>query len=310
VWPLLLAAVGITLVSLTDTIAASTAFAARRGDEVDPNQEMIGVGAANIVAGVFQGFAVSASTSRTAVADQTGAKSQLTGLIGATLVALLLVFFNGMLADLPQTALAAVVIAAALSLLDLRTPLRYLRVRRSGFFLSVVTTAGVILFGVLEGILVAVALSILLFFRRSWKPHGEVLGQVDAKNGWHSTNGNGDAEEIPDVLVFRWEAPLFFANAGIFREQVRSLVRERQPHWVVLQCEAMTDIDITAAQILEQLDIELNEQGVHIAFVELRSRLHHLVHRYGLFATLDRDHFYDSIDEALAAIDGETGGGS
>jgi high affinity sulfate transporter 1 len=310
VWPLLLAAVGITLVSLTDTIAASTAFGARRGDEVDPNQEMIGVGAANIVAGVFQGFPVSASTSRTAVAEQTGSKSQLTGLIGAVLVALLLVFFNGMLSDLPQTALAAVVIAAALALLDLRTPLRYAQVRRSSFILSLVAAAGVIVFGVLEGILIAVALSILLFFRRSWKPHGEVLGRTDGKTGWHSINGNGDAEGIPDVLVFRWEAPLFFANAGIFRQQVRALVRDRQPKWVVLQCEAMTDIDVTAAEMLEQLDIELNEQGIHIAFVELRTRLHHLVHRYGLFATLDRDHFYDSIDEALTEIAAETDHGT
>jgi high affinity sulfate transporter 1 len=305
VWPLLLAAVGITLVSLTDTIAASTAFGGRRGDDIDPDQEMIGVGAANIVCGVFQGFAVSASTSRTAVAEQTGAKSQLTGLIGAALVALLLVFFNGLLADLPQTALAAVVIAAALSLLDLATLRHYARIRRSAFILSLVATAGVIVFGVLEGILIAVALSILLFFRRSWKPHGEVLVRTPTKTVWHSKNGDVDIEEIPGVLIFRWEAPLFFANAGIFREQVRSLVRERQPRWVVLQCEAMTDIDVTAAAMLEQLDIELNEQGIHIAFVELRTRLHVLVHRYGLFATLDRDHFYDTIDEALAAIAAE-----
>jgi high affinity sulfate transporter 1 len=310
VWPLLLAAVGITLVSLTDTIAASTAFGGRRGDEVDPDQEMIGVGAANIVCGVFQGFAVSASTSRTAVAEQTGAKSQLTGLIGALLVALLLVFFNGLLADLPQTALAAVVIAAAVSLLDLATLRRYAAVRRSSFILSLVATAGVIVFGVLEGILIAVALSILLFFRRSWQPHGEVLVRTPTKAGWHSINGDVDIEEIPGVLIFRWEAPLFFANAGIFREQVRSLVRERQPHWVVLQCEAMTDIDVTAAAMLEQLDTELNEQGVHIAFVELRTRLHALVHRYGLFATLDSDHFYLTIDEALAAIAAEADHGT
>jgi MFS superfamily sulfate permease-like transporter len=168
-----------------------------------------------------------------------------------------------------------------------------------------VATAGVIVFGVLEGILIAVALSILLFFRRSWKPHGEVLVRTPTKTVWHSKNGDVDIEEIPGVLIFRWEAPLFFANAGIFREQVRSLVRERQPRWVVLQCEAMTDIDVTAAAMLEQLDIELNEQGIHIAFVELRTRLHVLVHRYGLFATLDRDHFYDTIDEALAAIAAE-----
>jgi high affinity sulfate transporter 1 len=300
--PMMVAAVGITLVSLTDTIATSTAFAARRGEEVRPDQEMIGIGSANIVAGFFQGFAVSTSSSRTAVADQTGAKSQLTGLVGAGVVALLLLFFNGLLKSLPQTALAAVVIAAAFSLVDLPTLRRYLKVRRSSFVLSLVATGGVVFFGVLQGILVAVVLSILLFFRRSWWPHGEVLGQIEGEAGWHSAHNGAIAEQTPGIVVFRWEAPLFFANAGMFRQQVRHLARERRPRWIVLQCEAITDIDVTAADVLEQLDIELNEQGINLAFVELRSRLEDLVYDYGLFATLDRDHFYDSIEAALAEI--------
>jgi high affinity sulfate transporter 1 len=301
--PLLVAAVGITLVSLTDTIATSTAFAARRGEEVEPNQEMVGIGTANVAAGFFQGFAVSTSSSRTAVADQTGAKSQLTGLVGAGVVALLLLFFNGLLADLPQTALAAVVIAAAFSLVDLATLRRYLGLRRSSLLLSLVATAGVVFFGVLQGILIAVVLSILLFFRRNWWPHGEVLGRIDGQEGWHSDVGGNAIEERPGIVVFRWEAPLFFANAGMFRDQVRKLVRQREPQWVVLQCEAITDIDVTAADVLEQLDDELNAQGVHLAFVELRARLKGLVYDYGLFATLDAEHFYGSIDEALAEID-------
>src|SRR5438093_1254695 len=178
VGPLLIAAVGITLVSLTDTIATATSFAARRGDEVEPNQEMIGMGAANMAAGLFQGFAVSTSGSRTAVAEQSGAKSQVTGLVGAALVAVLLLFLSSLLADLPQTALAAVVIVAALSLMDLGILRRYLRVRRSAFAVSLVATAGVILLGVLQGIVVAVALAILLFFRRNWWPHGAILGKL------------------------------------------------------------------------------------------------------------------------------------
>ena len=301
--PMLVAAVGITLVSLTDTIATSTAFSARRGEEVKPDQEMIGIGSANIAAGFFQGFAVSTSSSRTAVADQTGAKSQLTGVVGAGIVALLLLFFNGLLKSLPQTALAAVVIAAAFSLVDIGTLRRYVKVRRSSFFLSLVATGGVVFFGVLQGILIAVVLSILLFFRRSWWPHGEVLGRINGQDGWHSNHNGLLAQELPGVLMFRWEAPLFFANAGMFRDQVRELVRERNPRWVILQCEAITDIDVTAADILEQLDLELNERGVNIAFVELRSRLKDLVYDYGLFATLDADHFYGSIEDALADIE-------
>lgn len=300
--PMLVAAAGITLVSLTDTIATSTSFAARRGDEVEPNQEMIGIGTANLAAGFFQGFAVSTSGSRTAVADQSGAKTQLTGVVGAAVVAVLLLFLNGLLADLPQATLAAVVMAAAFSLADVATLRKYLRVRPSSFVLSLVASAGVIFVGVLEGILLAVVLSILLFFHRSWWPHGEILGRVEGRDGWHAVDRSPGATEHPGVVVYRWEAPLFFANAGMFRQQVRRIVRRRKPTWVVLQCEAVTDIDVTAAETLEQLDRELNAMGVHLAFAELRSRLAALVYDYGLYATLDRDHFYASIEEALDDI--------
>ena len=152
-------------------------------------------------------------------------------------------------------------------------------------------------------------LSILLFFQRSWWPHGEVLGRVPGREGWHSDPGGDGSPSTPACVVFRWEAPLFFANAGMFRQQVRQLVHERRPAWVVLQCEAITDIDVTAAGMLERLDNELNAKGVHLAFVELRTRLHDLVHDYGLFETLDRDHFYDSIEEALADIEPTLGEG-
>jgi high affinity sulfate transporter 1 len=302
VGPLLIAAVGITLVSLTDTIATATSFAARRGEEVEPNQEMIGMGAANIAAGLFQGFPVSTSGSRTAVAEQSGAKSQVTGLVGAALVTLLLLFLNSVLADLPQTALAAVVIVAALSLMDLAILRRYLRVRRSAFAVSLVATAGVILLGVLQGILVAVTLAILLFFRRSWWPHGAVLGAVDGGEGWHDVEVHPNARQIPGIVVYRWEAPLFFANASTFRQQIRHLVRERHPKWIVLQCEAVTDVDVTAAEMLEQLDNELNAAGTHLAFAEMRSRLQELTLRYGLMETLDHDHFYPTLESALEAI--------
>jgi high affinity sulfate transporter 1 len=303
--PLLIAAVGITLVSLTDTIALSSSFAARRGDEVDPNQEMIGIGAANVGAGFFQGFAVSASSSRTAVSWQSGAKTQVTGLVGAGVVALLLIAFPSLLADLPQTTLAAVVIIAALSLVDVAALRRFWRVRKTSLALSLVATAGVIFFGVLEGIIAAIVLSVALFFQRSWWPHGELLGEFG--DGWHSRQHAKTTEpgQRSGVIVFRWEAPLFFANAGMFRQQLRHHVREHQPRWVVLQCEAIMDIDVTAAEMLERLDNELNEVGIHIAFVELRSRLHDLLSQYGLLGTLDRDHFYGTIEEALAAIEAE-----
>jgi len=305
--PLLLAAMGIVLVSLTDTIATASSFAARRGDELEPNQEMIGIGASNIAAGFFQGFAVSTSGSRTAVAEQSGARSQVSNLVGAGLVVMLLLFFNGLLADLPQSALAAVVIVAALSLVNVRDVVRYWKVRRSSVLLSLTATVGVIVLGVLEGIGLAIFLAVLLFFRRSWWPHGAVLGRGDGIDGWHNVEQIDDLVEVPGVLVYRWEAPLFFANAGQFRQQIRKLVRQREPHWVVLQCEAITDIDVTAAAMLEQLDEELNAAGIHLAFVELRTRLQDLMQRHGLFETLERDHCYPSMDAALAAIREEGG---
>ncbi len=306
---LMVGAVGITMVSLTDTIATASSFAARRGDEVDANAEMIGVGASNIAAGFFQGFAVSVSSSRTAVADQSGARTQLTGLVGAGLVALLLLVFNGLLADLPQTALAAVVIVAALSLADLPALARFARLRRSSLVLSLVASAGVIFLGVLQGIVVAIVLAILLFFRRNWWPHGTVLAEVPELGGWHAVSVHPEGRQVDGIVVFRWEAPLFFANAGQFRDQVRALVRDRSPGYVVLQCEAVTDIDVTAAEVLKDLDEELNAKGVHLAFVELRDRLADLIVRYDLDATLQAEHFYASVEEAVAALASERDGG-
>ena len=261
VGPLFIAAVGITLVSLTDTMATASSFAARRGDEVEPNQEMIGLGAANITAGFLQGFAVSTSGSRTAVAEQSGAKTQLTGVVGAGVVVILLVFLNSLLSDLPQSALAAVVIAAALSLMDFSLA-RQVRARAAerGSALTV-DERGVIVFGVLPGIVIAIALSVLLVFQRSWWPHGAVLGRIPGVGGWHSVERHVDAEELDGIVVYRWEAALFFANAGAFRRQIRHLARERKPAWVVLQCEAITDIDVTAAEMLKQLDKELNARA-------------------------------------------------
>jgi len=302
---LLVGAVGITMVSLTDTIATASSFADRHDEEVDADAEMVGVGAANVAAGLFQGFAVSVSGSRTAVADQSGARTQLTGVVGAGLVMLLLVVFNGLLADLPQAALAAVVIGAALSLMDLPALVRFASVRRSSLVVSLVASAGVIFLGVLQGIVLAIVLAILLFFRRSWWPHGEVLRAVPTVGGWHSEQTYPDGDEVPGIVVFRWEAPLFFANSGQFRDQIRALVRERRPSFVVLQCEAVTDIDVTAAEVLKDLDTELNAKGVHLAFVELRDRLQDLVVTYGLDSTLDQEHFYPSIDVAIDDIRGE-----
>ncbi len=302
VGPLVVAAVGITLVSLADTIATASSFGARRGETTDANQEMIGIGTANIAAGCFQGFAISTSGSRTAVAEQAGAKSQGASIVGAAAVVVLLLFLNGLLADLPQSVLAAVLIAAALSLMNLDALRRYSRVSKSALVLSLAATAGVVVLGVLPGIVIAIGLAIVLFFRRSWRAHGAVLGRAPHPGDWQSVARHPDAQELPGIVVYRWEAPLFFANTSQFREQVRGLVRDREASWVVIQCEAVTDLDVTAAEMLKQLDLELNAAGTHMAFVEMRTRLQDMVSRYGLYETLDRDRFYPSVAAAIEAI--------
>jgi MFS superfamily sulfate permease-like transporter len=195
------------------------------------------------------------------------------------------------------------VIVAALSLIDFGVLRRYYRVRKSALALSLVATLGVVFFGVLYGIAIAVVLAILLFFRRNWWPHGAVLGEVDGIPGWHSIDEHPEARQLPGIVIYRWEAPLIFVNASVFRQQVRRLVREYKPAWVVLQCEAITDIDLTAAEMLEQLDKELNAAGTHLLFVELRARLQEHVLRYGLFETLDRDHFYPTLKAGLRAVE-------
>ena len=311
VGPLLIAAIGITLVSLTDTIATASSFAARRGDEVEPNQEMIGMGAANVAAGFFQGFAISTSGSRTAVAEQAGAKSQLTGVVGAGA--------RGRPAALPQRAARRPPPVGARRRRHRRRAVADRPRPRcastpgcgsSSLFLSLVATLGVVLLGVLEGIVVAIVLAVLLFFRRNWWPHGAVLGRTRRQRGLAQRRRAPRMRRSSRASSStggrrRCSSPTPAPSAS------RSVAwsRERTPRWIVLQCEAITDIDVTAAEMLEQLDDELNARGVHMAFVELRSRLQDLVGRYGLFETLDRDHFYPTIDAALAAIADETSAG-
>ena len=248
-------ALGISLVALTDTISTASAFAARSGDEVQANQEMIGIGTSNVAAGLFQGFPVSTSGSRTAVADQSGAKTQITGLVGAAVIVLMLVVVPGLFRNLPQPTLAAVVMAAALSLADLAGMKRLWEVRRTEFALSIAAFFGVAVLGVLPGIAIAVGLSILNVFRRSWWPYSTSLGQVEGIPGYHDVRSYPNAERIEGLIVFRFDAPLFFANARSFRQQVRELAAaEPPPRWIVVAAEPITDVDTTAADMLEDLD--------------------------------------------------------
>ncbi|MGZ4276463.1 MAG: SulP family inorganic anion transporter [Solirubrobacteraceae bacterium] len=307
--PLVVAgALGIALVSLTDTISTASAFAARAGKEVDGNGEMIGIGAANIAASLFQGFPVSTSGSRTAVAQQSGARTQLTGIVGAGAILLMLVLVPGLLRNLPQPTLAAVVIAASVSLADLPGTARLWHQRRTEFLLSFAAFLGVALLGVLAGIAIAVGLSILNIFRRAWWPYQTTLGRVPGLPGQHDRSLHPDAEQIPGLVIFRFDAPLFFANVRTFRDQIRRLARaDPRPRWILIAAEPITDVDTTAADILRTLDEELNAEGTSLVFAELKDPVRAKLERYELIGPLDPAHFFPTLDAAVDAFQQETG---
>jgi high affinity sulfate transporter 1 len=306
--PLLIGtAFGIALVAIGDTISTSTGFAARRGIEVDGDQEMFGIGAANLFAGFFQGFPVSTSGSRTAVAEQSGAKTQLTGIVAAVLVLAMLLFVPGLVRNMPQSALAAIIIAASLSLFDV-AELRHLwAVRRSEFVLALVALLGVALVGVLQGIVIAVVISIFQLFEKAWRPYTAVLGKPEGIAGYHDIEHFPDAVQIPGLLMIRWDASIFFANASLFRKKLQVLIAQTEPKpvWIVIAAESINEIDTTAGDMLVDLDKELNAAGTHLVFAELKRHIVEKVERYGLMETLDRRHFFPTIDVAVEAFQRE-----
>jgi len=306
--PLFVGALGIALVSLADTISTASAFAARTGQEIDGNGEMIGIGVANLAAGLFQGFPVSTSGSRTAVAERSGAKSQLTGVTGAAVIILMIMLLPGLFRNLPQPALAAVVITASLSLADIPATVRLWKQRKAEFLLSIAAFLGVALLGVLPGIALAVALSILNVFRRAWWPYDTELGRVDGLPGYHDVHTYPQAQHLPGLIIYRFDGPLFFANATTFRDEIRRLARaDPPPKWIVIAAEPITDVDTTASDMLEELDEALNADGISLVFAELKDPVRGKIERYGLTRTIDPRHFLPTIESAVAAFRQETG---
>jgi high affinity sulfate transporter 1 len=307
--PLLAAgALGIAVVSLADTISTSSAFAARTGQEVQANREMVGIGAADVAAGLFQGFPVSTSASRTAVAEGAGSRSQVTGLVGAALIAGMLVFIPGLFQWLPQPTLAAVVIVASVGLADLPATRRLWRQRPSEFALSLAAFLGVALVGVLGGILVAVGLSILVVFQHVWSPYRTVLGDVPGVPGYHDIRSYDDAVQLPGLVIFRFDAPLIFANAATFREEIRAMARQDpRPSWIIVAAEPITDIDTTAADMLDDLDAELATAKIELVFAELKDAVRLKIRGYGSEWLNRDDRFYPTVGAAVKAYRADTG---
>ncbi len=296
-------AVAIMLVSFADTSVLSRTFALRGGYEVDQNQEIIALGAANVAAGFFQGFSVSTSSSRTPVAESAGAKTQLTGVVGALCIALLLVLAPNLVQNLPSAALGAVVMAACVSLIDVKGMVRLYRLRRSEFIFAIACFLGVALIGVIQGMFIAIGLALLAFIWRAWRPYDAILGRVDGLKGYHDVMRHPEARRVPGLVLFRWDAPLFFANADIFHDHVLRAVAEAPTptRWVIVAAEPVTDIDITAADVLSALDDELHTAGIELGFAEMKGPVKDRLKQYGLFSKLGGDLFFRTIGQAVDA---------
>jgi MFS superfamily sulfate permease-like transporter len=302
-------AVGIALVSFADTSVLSRTFAVRGGYRVDANQEMIALGAANTAAGFFQGFPISSSSSRTPVAEQAGAKTQLTGLVGAGAIALMLLFVPNIVKDLPSAALAAVVIAASLSLVEVAGVRKLWRMRKTEFALSIVCFLGVAFLGVIEGIFIAVGLALLNFIRRAWRPYDAVLGKVDGLKGYHDVTRYPAARRVPGLVLFRWDAPLFFANAEVFGQDVREAVAASPTpaRRIVVAAEPVTDVDTSAADVIQSLHDDLADAGVELHFAEVKDPVKDRLKLYGLLERLGPERFHPTVGTAVDAYVAETG---
>jgi MFS superfamily sulfate permease-like transporter len=297
-------ALAVALISFADTSVISHAFAARRGEHVDPDHELAALGAVNIGAALVGGFSSSGSATRTPVAESAGAKTQATGLVGAACIVLLLVAVPGLLSPVPSAALAAVVMAAAISLVDL-DGLRHLwRVRRTELGVALVAFLAVVVFGALPGIIIAVGLSLVAFIRRAWRPYDAVLGRVHGYKGYHDISRHPDARSVPGLMLYRWDAPLFFANAQAFQERVLELVDEADetPRWIAVAAEPVTDVDTTAADMLEELITELHRRGTELHFAELKGPTKDRLVTYGIFGRLGAGHFHPTVGATVSAF--------
>ena len=301
--PVLIGGSAVALISFADTSVLSRAYAARFGTNVDANQEVIGLGAANLAAGFFHGFPISSSSSRTPVAEAGGAKTQLTGVVGALVVALIVVLAPNLLKNLPSAALAAVVIASAIGLFEVADLIRIFRIQPWEFWLSILCFVGVAVLGAIPGIGLAIVVAVLEFLWDGWRPHSAVLGRAEGVKGYHDITRYPDARLIPGLVLFRWDAPLFFANAEFFKERVLDAVTKSPSpvRWVVVAAEPVTSVDVTAADMLADLDSALLKIGVELRFAELKDPVKDKLKRFGLFAMFGEEKFFPTIGAAVSS---------
>jgi len=299
--PVLIGGFAAALVSFADTSVLSRTYATRRSSYVDPNQEMVALGAANLAAGFFQGFPISGSSSRTPVAETAGARTQLTGVVGALAVASLLLIAPNLLANLPTTALAAVVIGSAIGLIEVADLRRIYRVQRWEFWLSIACLAGVAVLGVIPGIGLAIVIAVIEFVWDGWRPYFAVLGRVEGVKGYHDIRRHPEARLVPGLVLFRWDAPLFFANAELFQNRVLDAVAASPTPVtrLVIAAEPVTSVDVTAADMLAELEKALRSAGIELRFAEMKGPVKDKLRRFGLFPQVGAGMFFPTVGEAV-----------
>lgn len=296
-------ALGIAFVAFADTSVLARVYADKRGERVDANQELVALGLVNVAAGLFQGMPVSGSQSRTPVAEAAGARTQLTGVVAAAVLLGLIVGAPEVFRNLPQPVLAAIVVAAALRIFAIGPLVRLAAIRRSEFLLGVAALLAVAILGAIVGVVVAIALSLLNFMRKAWKPHTAELVRVDGLKGYHDVERHPDGRQVDGLLIYRFDAPLFFANARFFVEDVLARIdRSPTPIRVVLvTAEPITDVDSTAAEAIAELVRDLALQGAVLRFAELKGHVRERLESYGLVDLIGADHFARTTGEGVRA---------
>jgi sulfate permease, SulP family len=294
-------ALGLALVAFADSIGAARSFAARHGYETDGNQELVGIGAANLAAGFSGAFTVDGSLSRTAAADGAGARTQLSSLACAVLIVITVLALTPLFKNLPEAALAAIVIAAIWHLVDLRRVSRLWSLDRTSFWAALLAMAGVLVFGVLEGVLIAVGFSLVALIYRATRPQVALLGKSGAR--YYALDRRPDAETAPGVLVVRFDYELFFANASFFREEIRHFVREAGQglHAAVLDCEGISEVDLTAAEVMVELDEELGRQGITVLLARVKGPIRDMIRRMRRGRGVEMPDRYQNVAEAVDA---------
>ena len=300
---LLPAALGIVLLAMPEGILLARAFAERNHEESDANKELVGIGVASLLAGLLGGFALGASQSRTTLNDAVGAKSQLSGLIAALLVGFFLFFLTKLLNHLPAVAVAALLIHVGIYLLEPRALHRLFALDRAAGWFAVLTTAGVLIVGVVPGIMAGILLSLIRVVHSFSRPYDAMLCSVSGRSGYHDVGDVADAGvlcSMPGLLVYRFYAPLLFTNAHYFVERVRELVsRSSGVRWIVIDAQAMVETDVSAAEQLLAFHQEMRQQGIHLRFARCNRPLRESFARYGVVEALGDDHFYTHLDEAI-----------